>query len=154
VPSKSNLADHPSRNDISWPFFQSATDVSGVAVTVFNQLVSSLEEVGEKGCMTSHSGKRQKQPWGTQCTWFERVCRINIYIYIYIHIYIWVLSRSECIIFEITIGKKLALKRVFSPQVFGYKEAFQNQQHLEGCGFNKPYVFNVDISICALPQGK
>ena len=32
------------------------------------------------------------------------------------------LSRSECIIFEITIGKKLALKRVFSPQVFGYKE--------------------------------
>lgn len=60
VPSKSNLADHPSRNDVSLPFFKSALDVSGDASTVLEMLVRRMSEVGEVGCVTSQSGKRKK----------------------------------------------------------------------------------------------
>ena len=60
VPSKSNFADHPSRNDVSLPFFKSATDVSASASIVLEQLVRRMLEVGENGCVTSHRGKKMK----------------------------------------------------------------------------------------------
>ena len=60
VPSKSNLADHPSRNDVSLPFFKSASNVSDAASIVLEQLVRRMLEGGEDGCVTNHSGKRKK----------------------------------------------------------------------------------------------
>ena len=60
VSSKSNLADHPSRNDVSLPFFKSALDVSGDASTVLKMLVRRMSEVGEVGCVTKPKWKRKK----------------------------------------------------------------------------------------------
>ena len=75
VPSKSNLADHPSRNDVSLPFFRSAIDVSSETSTVLEQLVCRMLEVGEKGCVTSHSGKERSFA-DLSMHMSERVCRI------------------------------------------------------------------------------
>ena len=57
VLSTSNVVDPPSRNDISLLFFKQATDVSEDAANIMRALVTRLDENGEKGCVTSRSGK-------------------------------------------------------------------------------------------------
>eukprot|EP00435_Cladocopium_sp_Y103_P015191 s3045_g3.t1 len=59
VPSKSNIADPPSRGDVSHALFQSVLNVSAAARSISDGLVTRLEESGVKGCETSHFGKRR-----------------------------------------------------------------------------------------------
>jgi hypothetical protein len=59
VPSKSNIADPPSRNDISSPFFSNAVNVSEAADVIVKQLISKILEDGEKGFETSQPAKRK-----------------------------------------------------------------------------------------------
>ena len=42
VPSKCNIADPPSRNDLSMPFFDGAEDVSKDACAISNELISKI----------------------------------------------------------------------------------------------------------------
>ena len=59
VPSKSKIADPPSRNDISFTFFNQTTNVSKDDANIMRALGTGLDENGEKGCVTSHSGKNR-----------------------------------------------------------------------------------------------
>ena len=61
VPSKSNIADPPSRNDIGSKFFQDATNVSTRAAELLQTLVTSLKEVGVSDIVTSQSSKKNKR---------------------------------------------------------------------------------------------
>jgi len=61
VPSKSNIADPPSRNDTSLPFFDNAFNVSTKAKEVADLLIYKILEDGEKGFETSQLGKRRVQ---------------------------------------------------------------------------------------------
>ena len=61
VPSKSNIADPPSRNDTSFPFFDNALNVSTKTKEVADLLISKILEDGEKGFETSQLGKRRVQ---------------------------------------------------------------------------------------------
>ena len=54
VPSKSNIGDPPSRNEIGLPFFKQTTNVSKDAANVMLEFVTRLDEIGEKGCVTNH----------------------------------------------------------------------------------------------------
>ena len=61
VPSKSKIADPPSRNDIGSKFFQDATNVSTRAAELLQTLVTSLKEVGVSDIVTSQSSKKNKR---------------------------------------------------------------------------------------------
>ena len=61
MPSKSNVADSPPRNDTSSSFFNNAIDVSEPAKGIMVALLEKLERDGVRGFETSHPGKRQKQ---------------------------------------------------------------------------------------------
>eukprot|EP00435_Cladocopium_sp_Y103_P046836 s740_g13.t1 len=58
VPSKSNIADPPSRGDIDNPFFHGAFDVSVAACGILDMLVEQLLKRGEDGCPSSQRTKR------------------------------------------------------------------------------------------------
>lgn len=59
VPSKCNIADPPSRNDLSMPFFDNAMDVSKEACAISEELISKILQIGEKGFETSQTTKRK-----------------------------------------------------------------------------------------------
>jgi len=59
VPSKCNIADPPSRNDLSMPFFDGAEDVTKDACAISNELISKILQIGERGFETSHVTKRK-----------------------------------------------------------------------------------------------
>ena len=67
VPSKSNIGDPPSRNEISLPFFKQTANVSKDVANVMLELVTRLDEIGEKGCVTNHSGKNRSNADMKQC---------------------------------------------------------------------------------------
>eukprot|EP00435_Cladocopium_sp_Y103_P026152 s3258_g6.t1 len=54
VPSKSNIADPPSRGDVSHSFFVNASNVSHKAKTILDGLISKLNENGESCSETIH----------------------------------------------------------------------------------------------------
>jgi hypothetical protein len=60
VPSKSNIADPPSRNVTNLEFFKNATDVSTRAQGCLDSLLARLLEDGETGLATSHVSKKLK----------------------------------------------------------------------------------------------
>ena len=60
VPSKNNIADGPSRNDLSSKFLHNATNLSDAANSILAGLLERLKEDGVKSLMTSHSVKRPK----------------------------------------------------------------------------------------------
>ena len=60
VPSKSNIADPPSRNETNQEFFNRATDVSTRAKSCLDSLLARLLEDGENGLATSHVSKKVK----------------------------------------------------------------------------------------------
>ena len=61
VPSKSNIADPPSRNDVGNEFFLNATNVSTRAAALLQNLVTRLNEVGVSEVVTSQSSKKNKR---------------------------------------------------------------------------------------------
>jgi hypothetical protein len=61
VPSKSNIADPPSRNDISAEFFQKATNVSPEAAALLECLITRLDEDGGTGLVNRQHVKKKKQ---------------------------------------------------------------------------------------------
>ena len=61
MPSKNNIADPPSRNDISAEFFPRATNVSPTAATLLFELVTRVIEDGETGLVTCQSVKKVKR---------------------------------------------------------------------------------------------
>jgi hypothetical protein len=61
VPSKSNIADPPSRNDVGSEFFLNATNVSAKAAVLLENLVTKLSEVGVNETVTSQSSKKVKR---------------------------------------------------------------------------------------------
>ena len=58
VPSKSNIADPPSRNDVSAELFQRAKNVSADASSLLNGIVTRITENGVTELVTRHSRKR------------------------------------------------------------------------------------------------
>ena len=72
MPSKSNVADSPSRNDTSSSFFNNAIDVSEPAKGIMVALLEKLERDGVRGFETSHPGKDRSRA-DASC---ERVCSI------------------------------------------------------------------------------
>ena len=58
VPSKSNIADSPSRNDVSAEFFQRAKNVSADASTLLDGIVTRITENGVTELVTRHRCKR------------------------------------------------------------------------------------------------
>ena len=67
VPSKSNIADPPSRNSTSAAFFENATDVSAEAKVFLYGLLTRLNEDGETGLVTRQISK--KKPALMPCVW-------------------------------------------------------------------------------------
>ena len=61
VPSKSNIADPPSRNDISTEFFQRAVNVSVDATTFLDHLITRLERDGGSDLVNSHHVKKKQR---------------------------------------------------------------------------------------------
>ena len=61
VPSKSNIADPPSRNDISSKFFADACNRSACATTSLNWILEKLEEMGVTDLASSHLWKSRKR---------------------------------------------------------------------------------------------
>jgi hypothetical protein len=59
VPSKSNIADPPSRNETNLEFFRRATEVSTKAKSCLDSLLTRLLKDGETGLATSHVSKRR-----------------------------------------------------------------------------------------------
>ena len=60
VPSKSNIADPPSRNVTNLEFFRHAADVSADAQRCLDSLLARLLKDGETGLATSHVSKKTK----------------------------------------------------------------------------------------------
>lgn len=60
VPSKCNIADPPSRNDLSMPFFDGAEDVTKDACAISNELISKILQIGERGFETNHVITKRK----------------------------------------------------------------------------------------------
>eukprot|EP00435_Cladocopium_sp_Y103_P070007 s164_g34.t1 len=58
VPSKSNIADPPSRGDTRDKFFQAATNVSKDAKVILDKLVTQISESVVEGCVPSQRSKR------------------------------------------------------------------------------------------------
>ena len=64
VPSKSNIADPHSRNDLSSKYFSTAKNVSNVAALILTELVSRIAKNGEMGFETNQIvKKRVKRSW-------------------------------------------------------------------------------------------
>ena len=61
VPSKSNIADPPSRNDVSSKFFERASKVSAEASAALNWILDKLKEDGGDALVSSHHAKRCKR---------------------------------------------------------------------------------------------
>ena len=59
VPSKSNVADPPSRGNLGHAIFQTALNVSTDAIPILNDLTTQLTRMGERGCVFSHRAKRR-----------------------------------------------------------------------------------------------
>ena len=57
VPSKSNIADPPSRNDVSAEIFQRTKNVSADAFSLLNGIVTRITENGVTELVTRHSRK-------------------------------------------------------------------------------------------------
>ena len=61
VPSKSNIADPPSRNDIDLDFFRRANNVSSEALPLLNLLLTRLNEDGVTDLVGSHHVKKKQR---------------------------------------------------------------------------------------------
>jgi len=60
VPSGCNVADAPSRGDVSAALLNNALDVSADAERLLLDLVSQLSEMGKIGCAPNPTGKRKR----------------------------------------------------------------------------------------------
>ena len=60
VPSGCNVADAPSRGDVSAALLNNALDVSADAERLLLDLVSQLSEMGKIGCAPDPTGKRKR----------------------------------------------------------------------------------------------
>ena len=61
VPSKSNIADPPSRNDINTDFFRRADNVSSQALALLNLLLTRLDKDGVTDLVGSHHVKKKQR---------------------------------------------------------------------------------------------
>ena len=61
VPSKSNIADPPSRNDVSSDFFRQACDVSAGASAVLVWILGKMKKDGGDDLVSCHHAKRCKR---------------------------------------------------------------------------------------------
>lgn len=61
VPSKSNIADPPSRKDISTELFQRAVNMSVDATTFLDHLITRLERDGGSDLVNSHHVKKKQR---------------------------------------------------------------------------------------------
>ena len=59
VPSKSNVADAPSRNDLTAELFSHAANLSEAANVILASLLGKLKEDGVNGRVTSHFDKKR-----------------------------------------------------------------------------------------------
>lgn len=57
---KKNVADPPSRNDLSSSFFLNATNVSDSAAAILTELVSRIAKDGEKGFASNQIAKKNQ----------------------------------------------------------------------------------------------